>query len=137
CARAISPVPGAIMPRRYQDALALNPGRADIRLKLGDILKELARFDEAEAAYRRAAALAPRDRAAHLQLGDLLTLMGRSAEGRRLTAPPLRSCRCAPISASNTATCSRIRVGSPRRRRSIRMLSRKFLVIPTSICSSV
>src|SRR5207302_10912213 len=64
----------------YQDALALNPGRADIRLKLGDMLKGLARFGEAEAAYRQAAALAPRDRAAYLQLGDLLTLMGRSAD---------------------------------------------------------
>ncbi len=64
----------------YQDALALNPGRADIRLKLGNMLKELARFGEAEAAYRQAAALAPQDRAVHRQLGDLLTLMGRTAE---------------------------------------------------------
>ena len=64
----------------YQDALALNPGRADIRLKLGDTLKALARFGEAEAAYRQAAALAPQDRAIHRQLGDLLTVMGRSTE---------------------------------------------------------
>ena len=64
----------------YQAALALNPGRADIRLKLANMLKELARFGEAEAAYRQAAALAPQDREIHLQLGDLLSLMGRAAE---------------------------------------------------------
>ena len=63
----------------YRRALALDLGRADIRVQLGHMLKEVACFGEAEAAYRQALAQSP-DGDTYLQLGHLLKLLGRRNE---------------------------------------------------------
>jgi O-antigen biosynthesis protein len=64
----------------YQRALARDVGRTDIRVQLGHMLKELARFGEAEAAYRQALSQRPGDGDIHLQLGHLLKLLGRTED---------------------------------------------------------
>ena len=64
----------------YRQALALDASRAEIRVQLAHMLKELTRFGEAEAAYRQALAQSPDDGDLHLQLGHLLKLLGRTAE---------------------------------------------------------
>ena len=64
----------------YRRALALDHRRADIRVQLAHMLKELSRFGEAEAAYRQASEQMPDDADVHLQLGRLLTLLGRTEE---------------------------------------------------------
>jgi tetratricopeptide (TPR) repeat protein/GT2 family glycosyltransferase len=66
--------------RFYRRALALDPCRADIRVQLGNMLKELARHQQAEAAYRRALSQSPEDGDIHLQLAHLLKLTGRKQE---------------------------------------------------------
>ncbi len=71
CARAAS---------LYRRALALAPGRSDIRVQLAHMLKELTRFGEAEAAYRQALTQSPEDGDIHLQLGHLLKLLGRTGD---------------------------------------------------------
>jgi O-antigen biosynthesis protein len=64
----------------YRRALALDVSRADIRVQLAHMLKELTRFGEAEAAYRQALAQSSGDGDIHLQLGHLLKLLGRTDE---------------------------------------------------------
>ncbi len=64
----------------YRRALALDHRRADIRVQLAHMLKELTRFGEAEAAYRQALAQLPDDGDLHLRLGHLLKLLGRTEE---------------------------------------------------------
>ncbi len=64
----------------YRRALALDHRRADIRVQLAHMLKELTRFGEAEAAYRQALAQLPGDGDLHLQLGHLLKLLGRTKD---------------------------------------------------------
>ena len=64
----------------YRRALALDAGWADIRVQLAHMLKELARYGEAEAAYRQAMAQSPDDGDIPLQLGHLLKLLGRVDE---------------------------------------------------------
>ena len=64
----------------YRRALALEPARAEIRVQLGHMLKELALYPEAEAAYRQALSQSPDDGDIHLQLGRLLKLTGRREE---------------------------------------------------------
>lgn len=64
----------------YRRALALDHRRADIRIQLAHMLKELTRFGEAEAAYRQALSQLPDDGDLHLQLGHLLKLLGRTKE---------------------------------------------------------
>jgi O-antigen biosynthesis protein len=64
----------------YRRALALDHRRADIRIQLAHMLKELTRFGEAEAAYRQTLAQLPDDGDLHLQLGHLLKLLGRTKE---------------------------------------------------------
>ena len=64
----------------YRRALDLAPARADIRVQLGHMLKELGSYQAAEAAYRRALVRSPDDGDIHLQLGHLLTLTGRKEE---------------------------------------------------------
>jgi tetratricopeptide (TPR) repeat protein/GT2 family glycosyltransferase len=63
----------------YRQALGFDARRSDIRVQLGHMLKELARYDEAEAAYRQALAQSP-EGDTHLQLGHLLKLLGRRDE---------------------------------------------------------
>ena len=64
----------------YARALDLTPGRTDIRVQLGHMMKELGRYQAAEAAYRRALSRSPGDGDIHLQLGHLLKLTGRKQE---------------------------------------------------------
>src|ERR1700686_3240025 len=64
----------------YRRALAFDARRAEIRVQLAHMLKELTRFGEAEAAYRQALAQAPDDGDLHLQLGHLLKLLGRTED---------------------------------------------------------
>src|SRR5215469_521101 len=64
----------------YSRALDLVPARADIRVQLGHMLKELERYQAAEAAYRRALERSPDDGDIHLALGHLLKLTGRDQE---------------------------------------------------------
>src|ERR1700720_1342854 len=64
----------------YRRALALDAGRAEIRVQLAHMLKELTRFGEAEAAYRQALAQLPDNGDLHLQLGHLLKLLGRTTD---------------------------------------------------------
>jgi tetratricopeptide (TPR) repeat protein/GT2 family glycosyltransferase len=64
----------------YRRALAFDPRRADIRVQLAHMLKELTWFGEAEAAYRQALVQLPNDGDLHLQLGHLLKLLGRTKE---------------------------------------------------------
>jgi tetratricopeptide (TPR) repeat protein len=64
----------------YSRALDLTPARTDIRVQLGHMLKELGRYQAAEAAYRRALVRSPDSGDIHLQLGHLLKLTGREQE---------------------------------------------------------
>jgi tetratricopeptide (TPR) repeat protein len=64
----------------YARALDLTPGRTDIRVQLGHMLKELGRYQAAEAAYREALSRSPDNGDIHLQLGRLLKLTGRKQE---------------------------------------------------------
>jgi O-antigen biosynthesis protein len=64
----------------YSLALTFHPGRTDLRVQLGHMLKEKGCYSEAEAAYRLALAQAPEDGDIHLQLGHLLKLTGRKEE---------------------------------------------------------
>src|SRR6202040_3768244 len=64
----------------YRPALACDARRAEIRVQLAHMLKELTRFGEAEAAYRQALAQLPDDGDLYLQLGHLLKLLGRTKE---------------------------------------------------------
>ncbi|MGV3580261.1 tetratricopeptide repeat protein [Brevundimonas sp.] len=61
----------------YTSALALDPGRAGVRIQMGHGLKELGRLAEAEASYRLAAAIRPNDADVYLQIGHVLKLQGR------------------------------------------------------------
>jgi GT2 family glycosyltransferase/Tfp pilus assembly protein PilF len=63
----------------YNKALILSPGRGDIWVQLGNMLKDSSQFAAAEAAYRSALALS--DQAdTHLQLGHLFKMVGNRAQ---------------------------------------------------------
>lgn len=63
----------------YREALALAPSRSDVRVQLGNMLKDSCQFTAAETVYREALALS--DQAdTHLQLGHLYKAMGRRAQ---------------------------------------------------------
>jgi O-antigen biosynthesis protein len=70
----------AAAARLYHKALARDHRRTETRLQLAQMFKELARFSEAEAAFRQVLALSPSHREAHLRLAELLTLLGRRDE---------------------------------------------------------
>ena len=70
----------ALAAKFYSLALTFRPGRTDLRVQLGHMLKEKGCYSEAEAAYRLALAQAPEDGDIHLQLGHLLKLTGRKEE---------------------------------------------------------
>ena len=78
----------AAAARLYQKALARDHRRTETRLQLGQMFRELARFNEAEAAFRQVLALSPTHREAHLQLAQLLTLLGRGGEASAAYAMP-------------------------------------------------
>lgn len=63
----------------YQQHALLRPRRAGTALQLGNMLKELGRLDEAEAAYRRSLALRDTSQA-RVQLGYLMLDQGRLEE---------------------------------------------------------
>jgi len=62
-------------------AIAIAPGEANAHYHRGNALRELARVEEAIAAYERAIALDPRHAAAHRNLADALLLCGDFARG--------------------------------------------------------
>ena len=59
-------------------------------MQYGHSLKEQGKYGEAEAAYRQAIKLRPRDPDAHLQLGHVLKLMDRAGESREEYAASMR-----------------------------------------------
>jgi tetratricopeptide (TPR) repeat protein len=61
----------------YQESLAINPHRTEVRCSLADTLSEQRRFDEALAQFQKAAELDPADASAHQRWGGLLQNMGR------------------------------------------------------------
>ncbi len=77
----------------YRQALVIAPGRTDIRVQLGNMLKDSLCFAEAEAAYRHALSERPDDGDIQLQLGHLYKMQGKRAEAiaayeRALLSPP-------------------------------------------------
>ncbi len=66
-----------IAARLYRRALDRNPGRSEIWVQYGHVLKEAGQRD-AELAYRRALADEPRVGDIHLQLGHALKLQGKT-----------------------------------------------------------
>lgn len=64
----------------YAAALALAPGRVDLTVQHGNMLKDSGRLLEAEVAYRAALLQLPADPDIHLQLGHALKLQGRWAD---------------------------------------------------------
>lgn len=63
-----------------RDALALAPGRVDIRANLGNLYAALRRLPDAEAAYREALQREPSFRPARIGLARLLLASGRMSE---------------------------------------------------------
>ena len=63
--------------RIYSAAAALAPWRLDLRLQLGNMLKDSGRLAEAEETYRAILAEAPEEADPHLQLGHVYKLQGR------------------------------------------------------------
>jgi tetratricopeptide (TPR) repeat protein len=67
--------PDAALPAALK-AVELEPAHATARLVLGDVYLELDRIADAEAAFRKAIALGPRDNSAHVNLATLLRERG-------------------------------------------------------------
>jgi predicted O-linked N-acetylglucosamine transferase (SPINDLY family) len=67
----------------FRKAIEFQPQYADAHLQLGNALKKLGRFGEAEASLRRAAELSPTDAAAWLNWGVALLELGRVDESVR------------------------------------------------------
>jgi Flp pilus assembly protein TadD len=63
-------------------AARLNPGDADTRVNLGNLLLMTGRFEQAEREFRAALASSPEHAMAHNNLGLLLTRIGRAGEAR-------------------------------------------------------
>ncbi len=94
-----NPATPAIAAHRYEDALAaIRPalaypgkiGRGRLLLAVGQALAQLGRFAEAEAAFRAAARLAPRDLVLWTNVATACAAQGRTAEALRLFASVLR-----------------------------------------------
>ena len=64
----------------YAEALRADPNRHDLRVQLGNMLKESGRLEEAEQAYLAALDRTPDDADLHLQLGHLRKLQGNPAQ---------------------------------------------------------
>jgi GT2 family glycosyltransferase/glycosyltransferase involved in cell wall biosynthesis len=64
----------------YRVALAKLPDRNDIRVQLGNMLKDSRQYNEAEAVYREAASVDPLNSDIYLQLGRALKLADRRDE---------------------------------------------------------
>lgn len=61
----------------YQATVTIAPWRLDLKMQLGNMLKDSGRLPEAEAVYRAIMAEAPDEAEACLQLGHVYNLMGR------------------------------------------------------------
>lgn len=66
--------------KHYQEALAVEPGRADLWVQLGHALKESGDREGGLSAYLRANALDPRNSDTALQIGHVLKLLDRHPE---------------------------------------------------------
>src|SRR6185437_10623899 len=64
----------------YQQAIAIRPDFAEAYENLGIALRELGRFDEAAACFRRELMLRPKNAATHVHLGIALAKAGRLLE---------------------------------------------------------
>ncbi|MBU8538242.1 radical SAM/SPASM domain-containing protein [Falsiroseomonas tokyonensis] len=92
----------------YAAALALDPGRAPIRIQQGHALREMGDHTGALAAYRAAAALAPESADAALHLGHLLGLQGERREGLALLRAALHRAGADPLLSAAIAELSRL-----------------------------
>ena len=72
---------GAAAAELYAKAVAQDPGRDDLRIQLGNCLKEAGRFEAAFEAYRGVNSPSERDEA-NLQLGHLLKVSANYAAAR-------------------------------------------------------
>jgi hypothetical protein len=68
--------------RCYDRALALKPDVPQWLNSRGNVLRNLGRFDEAEASLRHALQLKPDSAGAHFDLGNILYSLGRTAEAQ-------------------------------------------------------
>ncbi len=76
-----------------QAAVALNPDDASAQARLGDVYRQMQRYDEAVAAYREAIDLDPRAFPVYFQLADVYQTMQRPAEANALYREVLESTR--------------------------------------------
>jgi ADP-heptose:LPS heptosyltransferase len=74
----------------YEEASAIRPDHAGVRLQGGHMQKEAGRFKEAAEQYRAAQALRPNDAEVPLQLGHLFKVAARPQEARDAYAEALR-----------------------------------------------
>ncbi|MBF0463368.1 MAG: tetratricopeptide repeat protein [Magnetococcales bacterium] len=74
----------------WQQAIRHQPDFADAHCNLGNLLKSLHRYAEAESAYRQALRCQPADADAHNSLGDLLQGQNRPAEAETAYRHALR-----------------------------------------------
>ncbi len=78
-AAALSAPDTATSARHWEQALALNPARAEWHVSLGRLRETLGDPDEAQQCYRRALEAHPNEAEAHYRLGCLLRLAGEQA----------------------------------------------------------
>src|SRR5262249_20179440 len=76
---------------RLERCLALDPGDVESMIALGDAFETASRTDRAEALYRRALDVEPRDARLHVRLGRLLLARGDAAAARREGEAALQS----------------------------------------------
>ena len=76
---------------RLDRCLALDPSDVESMIELGDVFMAVARAERAEALYRRALEVEPRDARVHVRLGRLLLARGDSDGARREAEAALQS----------------------------------------------
>jgi tetratricopeptide (TPR) repeat protein len=87
----------------WRKALALDPRQPDVAFNLGEVLKQLGRIAEAEAAYRQALAIKPDDVAALTNLGALLREGGRFEEAEAVYRAAVRAKPASAMARRNLA----------------------------------
>ncbi|MFQ5636188.1 MAG: ammonia-forming cytochrome c nitrite reductase subunit c552, partial [Gammaproteobacteria bacterium] len=92
---ALAPLDLELLPREsisdlqrgideYIDAQLLHAERAEAQVNIGDLLRRLKRFEQAEARYRIAMGRNPQFVGAYVNLADLFRLRGRDLDGEKL-----------------------------------------------------